>query len=413
MGKFKKAIQTFAFVTVLGLGTLSFMGEAFAVTLTSPTGNGRQTSEFGMRDLHGDGDVRRHTGSDFGPNTPGVAGDPIYASTSGTVIRAGPANGYGNYVVIQYPDGSISTAYGHMNSIGVSVGDTVSAGQQIGTMGNTGRSTAVHLHYEVMVKDPATGQMVFVDPALAAGQDLNDPAVVAALIADANAKMNGNAAANVANTGAGGAASAAPSCSNDMLETGKQLKEASMNLEKGIIDQMVQKPPSVMEMSCFDQFGQMFKQEIGGIFSDIDSTFQPLKSAFPGIFEDAQSSFLGEISGSLFGDRANSFGSTISSQVSSALSSILGGGSNVNYGCDVMNTLWKMLQCEDIFNFNIPSLKDLIGGSGFMQDILPSSCSGKALYDGALQAAQKAFTDNGNASSGLSPVAIDQLLRSW
>lgn len=417
MGKLKNKIRLLIYTAFLTLCFATIAAEAYALTLGSPTPSTRVTDTFRIRETHPvtGAPGRPHRGIDIGGTTPGVAGDPIYSTASGTVVSSGYVSGYGNYVRIQHADGTVSTAYGHLHTLGVSVGQTVSAGQQIGTMGNTGGSTGVHLHYEVHVRNPDTGEMVAVDPQMAAGQDLTDPDVARALIADAEAKLNGQAGATQPNAnGAGGQASAAPSCSNDMLETGKQLKEASMNLEKGIIDQMVQKPPSVMEMSCLDQFGKMFEQEIGQIFSDTTEGLELLGEAMPRIFGDTQTSILGEVSMSLFGDRANSFGSAISSQLNSVLGGILGGEDNpVGYNCEVMNTLWNILQCEDIFNFNIPSLKDLIGGAGFMQDILPSSCSGKALYDGALQAAQRAFTDNGAASSGISPQAIDQLLRSW
>lgn len=221
-------------------------------------------------------------------------------------------------------------------------------------------------------------------------------------------------------TGVMSAANTQTSCDQTILATGQQLKEANMNIEKNIIDQMVAKPPSVMEASCFDQFGQMFKNEIGGIFSDINSTFQPLKNAFPGIFEDAQGSFLGEISGSLFGGRASNIGTAVADQVSQALNDILGslglggGSSNVNYGCEVMNTLWNVLQCEDMLNFKIPSLRDLIGNMDFLNDIMPDSCAGKALFDGAVQAAGRSFTNySGAAPQSVNPSAIDQLLRSF
>ncbi len=217
-------------------------------------------------------------------------------------------------------------------------------------------------------------------------------------------------------TGVMQSANTQTSCDQNILTTGQQLREASMNLEKGIIDQMVQKPQSVMELSCFDQFGEMFNQEIGKIFSDIDSSFQPLTNAFPGIFQDAQQSIVGEMSGALFGDRAQSFGSQISSQLSSAFSSIFGGGGNVEYGCEVMETLWKVLQCEDMFSFEIPSIRDLIGGSGasFMDGLMPDSCTGKALFDGAIQAADQVFSDfGGNVPSQLSPSNIESLIRSY
>ena len=76
---------------------------------------------------------------------------PILAAAEGKVIIAkqgGWNGGYGNYVVISHPNG-MQTLYGHMNSLNVSVGRTVSQGDIIGYMGSTGQSTGVHLHFEV------------------------------------------------------------------------------------------------------------------------------------------------------------------------------------------------------------------------------------------------------------------------
>lgn len=78
-------------------------------------------------------------------------GSPIYAAAAGTVIvsRVGGWNGgYGNYVVIDHGNG-VQTLYAHMSTDGVSVGETVSRGQNIGTVGNTGQATGYHLHFEV------------------------------------------------------------------------------------------------------------------------------------------------------------------------------------------------------------------------------------------------------------------------
>ncbi len=79
------------------------------------------------------------------------AGTPIYAAASGRVIlaRSGGWNGgYGNYVIIQHSNGT-KTLYAHMTSVYAQTGQTVSRGQAIGSVGNTGRSTGNHLHFEV------------------------------------------------------------------------------------------------------------------------------------------------------------------------------------------------------------------------------------------------------------------------
>ncbi|WP_234356349.1 M23 family metallopeptidase [Blastococcus sp. Marseille-P5729] len=73
---------------------------------------------------------------------------PIYAAGSGTVMKAGSANGFGQAIYIQHDDGYV-TVYGHMEALFVSAGQRVSAGQHIAGMGTRGQSTGVHLHFEV------------------------------------------------------------------------------------------------------------------------------------------------------------------------------------------------------------------------------------------------------------------------
>ena len=86
-------------------------------------------------------------------------GSPIYAASGGTVVvsRVGGWNGgYGNYVVIDHGNG-VQTLYAHMSTDNVSVGQTVSRGEQIGTVGKTGQATGYHLHYEVRGADNPEG----------------------------------------------------------------------------------------------------------------------------------------------------------------------------------------------------------------------------------------------------------------
>lgn len=79
------------------------------------------------------------------------AGTAVHAAASGEVIVArasGWNGGYGNYVVIKHPNGT-QTLYAHLSSVGVAVGERVAAGEVVGGVGNTGRSTGNHLHFEV------------------------------------------------------------------------------------------------------------------------------------------------------------------------------------------------------------------------------------------------------------------------
>ncbi|WP_154669182.1 murein hydrolase activator EnvC family protein [Planococcus antarcticus] len=108
---------------------------------------GRFTSGYGGRDI-GAG-AESHLGMDIA-NSPGT---PIIAAASGMVSYAGNMGGYGNVVILTHSiNGQThATVYAHMNSINVSVGQSVSQGQQVGGMGNTGRSTGTHLHFEIHV----------------------------------------------------------------------------------------------------------------------------------------------------------------------------------------------------------------------------------------------------------------------
>lgn len=90
----------------------------------------------------------RHNGLDIDNNT---ADDPIYAAESGTIIKAGWNNGgYGNRVLIQHSGGQ-QTNYGHLKKVFVKAGEKVQKGDVIGIMGTTGRSTGVHLHFEIII----------------------------------------------------------------------------------------------------------------------------------------------------------------------------------------------------------------------------------------------------------------------
>ncbi|MGV9481403.1 M23 family metallopeptidase [Gordonia aichiensis] len=105
-----------------------------------PLGEYQFTSGFAMRwgSMHG--------GVDFAA----PLGTPIHAATDGVIKEAGPASGFGNWIQVQAPDGTI-TVYGHMFSSGVLVqkGMTVRAGQLIGLVGSDGQSTGPHCHFEV------------------------------------------------------------------------------------------------------------------------------------------------------------------------------------------------------------------------------------------------------------------------
>ncbi len=88
----------------------------------------------------------------YGIDLANAIGTPIYAYTDGVVEDAGPASGFGLWVVLRHPDGTHSV-YGHVNRMFVTVGEHVQAGQQIAEIGNRGESTGPHLHFEIWAPD--------------------------------------------------------------------------------------------------------------------------------------------------------------------------------------------------------------------------------------------------------------------
>ncbi|MFE3830716.1 M23 family metallopeptidase [Streptomyces sp. NPDC059092] len=84
-----------------------------------------------------------HSGVDFRA----ASGTSVVAAGAGTVVEAGWGGSYGNNIVLRMTDGTY-TQYGHLSSIGVSVGQSVTPGQQIGLSGATGNVTGPHLHFE-------------------------------------------------------------------------------------------------------------------------------------------------------------------------------------------------------------------------------------------------------------------------
>ena len=89
---------------------------------------------------------RQHNGLDISANT----GTPVLAAGSGLVVGAGRSGGFGNLVLIDH-GGGLVTAYAHLNSVNVSSGQQVSAGNSVGTVGCTGSCTGPHLHFETRV----------------------------------------------------------------------------------------------------------------------------------------------------------------------------------------------------------------------------------------------------------------------
>jgi murein DD-endopeptidase MepM/ murein hydrolase activator NlpD len=114
----------------------------------------RYTSGYGMRW------GRMHKGTDFAA----PIGTPIYATADGVVIHAGWLSGYGRLIKIQHEFG-IETRYAHLSKIRVEKGQRVSRGERIGDMGNSGRSTGSHLHYEIRISGKATNPRTYIKAA--------------------------------------------------------------------------------------------------------------------------------------------------------------------------------------------------------------------------------------------------------
>jgi murein DD-endopeptidase MepM/ murein hydrolase activator NlpD len=134
----------------LSASTLDFMGRkvnfeaaADAETMATPTKNFHLSARFGQSGPYWS--TGKHMGLDFAA----PMGTAILAADSGTVVEAGQAGAYGNFVEIAHGDGT-RTRYAHLSSIAVEKGQSVDRGQRLGGLGSTGNSTGPHLHFEVV-----------------------------------------------------------------------------------------------------------------------------------------------------------------------------------------------------------------------------------------------------------------------
>ncbi len=122
------------------------------------------SSGFGYRSDPFNGGAAFHAGLDF----KGPIGAPIYAAAKGAIAFSGRKQGYGNCVEIDHGNG-LMTRYAHMSRIGAVLGQSVAAGDTIGAIGSTGRSTGPHLHFEVRIG----GRAVNPRPFLEKGRDVH------------------------------------------------------------------------------------------------------------------------------------------------------------------------------------------------------------------------------------------------
>ena len=109
-----------------------------------PVKGGFLNSSFGYRKDPIDNEIRFHQGQDITVKS----GTPVYAPADGIVKRAYYAGGFGNHIKLDHGNG-YTTLFAHLSKIKVKHGQNVNRGDVIGLTGNTGRSTAPHLHYEI------------------------------------------------------------------------------------------------------------------------------------------------------------------------------------------------------------------------------------------------------------------------
>ena len=121
---------------------------------------GAITSKFGYRRDPFSRRAAMHSGMDFR----GATGAPIFSAAKGRVSFVGWKGGYGKTVEVTHPNG-LMTRYAHMSSFKAKVGDKVAAGQIIGAIGSTGRSSGPHLHFEVRLNGRAVNPRTFLETA--------------------------------------------------------------------------------------------------------------------------------------------------------------------------------------------------------------------------------------------------------
>ncbi|KHL25149.1 hypothetical protein PK98_12980 [Croceibacterium mercuriale] len=131
-----------------------------------PVAGARFSSSFGYRRDPFHGTAALHAGLDFAA----PQGSPVLATANGRVSFVGTKGGYGRTVEITHGNG-LMTRYGHLSGWKAKVGDRVAAGDQVGMLGSTGRSTGPHLHFEVRVHGRAVNPLPFLQhaPTLLAG----------------------------------------------------------------------------------------------------------------------------------------------------------------------------------------------------------------------------------------------------
>jgi murein DD-endopeptidase MepM/ murein hydrolase activator NlpD len=145
----------------LSLARMNLLERGLAgIPNTLPASMDYISSGFGYRSDPFSGEGAFHAGLDF----KGPFGAPIYAAAKGTVRFVGQKQGYGNCVEIDHGNG-LMTRYAHMSGFRAEVGQAVKAGDVLGAIGSTGRSTGPHLHFEVRINDRPVDPRPFLEAA--------------------------------------------------------------------------------------------------------------------------------------------------------------------------------------------------------------------------------------------------------
>ena len=159
--RWQKSVRDFVHHAAEGVAVLAAHSPKIpdvSVLTTEPVAN-TESSGFGWRDDPIRHRPKFHSGTDFR----GKHGTPVLAAGDGIVVFAGRRGGYGNLIEIDH-GGGVLTRYAHLRRMHAKVDAAVSAGQQIGQVGSTGRTTGPHLHFEVRLEnspvDPVTAMAV-------------------------------------------------------------------------------------------------------------------------------------------------------------------------------------------------------------------------------------------------------------
>jgi len=152
-------LRALAVIVVLAASRAATAGVPDLTSLTSPPIADVQSSGYGWRDDPIRHRPRFHDGTDFRADP----GTPVLAAGDGVVIFAGRLGGYGNVVYVDH-GGGVVTRYAHLRRIETHRDSAVAAGDRIGEVGATGRTTGPHLHFEVRIDgravDPVTALLV-------------------------------------------------------------------------------------------------------------------------------------------------------------------------------------------------------------------------------------------------------------